>query len=148
MDFNEFTGEVQHRIEAATQGEAVRAIRAVLQTLGERLEPGEASDLASPLPMEIDRYILDVDHGQRFDYDEFVDRIEARMNYDDLDVDFGKGGDVDRSDINFYATAIVALVVDQLSGDEPNQLAAQLPDDYGNLFEFVDAESEPWDENE
>jgi uncharacterized protein (DUF2267 family) len=37
MDFNDFTGEVQHRLELATQGEAVRATRAVLQTLSERI---------------------------------------------------------------------------------------------------------------
>lgn len=43
MEYSDFTGEVQHRIEAATQGEAVRSIRAVLTTLGERIQEAEAA---------------------------------------------------------------------------------------------------------
>lgn len=148
MDYNEFTGEVQHRIGAATQGEAVRAIRAVLQTLGERLEPGGATDLASPLPMEIDRYALDVEHGQRFDYEAFVDRVEQRMTNEDLDTDVGKGGDVDGADANFAAQAIVALVAEQLPGDQTNRMFDQLPDDYADLLQFVDSETKPWEEGE
>jgi uncharacterized protein (DUF2267 family) len=55
-----------------TQGEAVRATRVTLQTLGERLQAGEATDLAGPLPIEIDYYLATADHGQRFDDDEFL----------------------------------------------------------------------------
>jgi uncharacterized protein (DUF2267 family) len=58
-----------------TQGEAVRATRVTLQTLGERLQAGEATDLAGPLPIEIDYYLTTADHGQRFDDDEFLARV-------------------------------------------------------------------------
>jgi uncharacterized protein (DUF2267 family) len=71
--YTDFVGEVQHRIEASRQAEAVRTIRAVLETLGERVDEGGATDIASPLPMEIDRHLLDADHGQTYDYNEFVD---------------------------------------------------------------------------
>ena len=54
MDFDEFTGQVQHRLELASTGEAVRAIRATLLPLGERLPEGNAEDLAANLPMEIE----------------------------------------------------------------------------------------------
>ena len=37
MNFDEFTGEVQHRLELPGAGEAVRAIRATLMTLGQRI---------------------------------------------------------------------------------------------------------------
>ena len=67
MKFTEFVGQVQHRLELPGEGEAVRATRAVLQTLGERLQAGQATDLAGPLPMEIDYYLESADHGQRFD---------------------------------------------------------------------------------
>ncbi len=53
--YNDFLGTVQHRIEAGTQAEAARTTRAVLETLGERLTVGGATDVAGPLPMEIDR---------------------------------------------------------------------------------------------
>ncbi|WP_058365847.1 DUF2267 domain-containing protein [Haloparvum sedimenti] len=145
MNFDDFTGEIQHRIEGGTQGEAVRATRTVLSTLGERVDAGGATDLASPLPMEVDRFLLAVEHGQRFDYDEFVERVTARANYDDLDASFGKGGAIDPPDADFHAKAVVALVAEQLPGDQPDQLREQLPDDYASLFEFVDAERTPWE---
>jgi len=62
MNYEEFIGEIQHRIRQGTQREAVRTARSVLETLGERLTEGEATDLASPLPMEIDRYLIQVEN--------------------------------------------------------------------------------------
>jgi len=85
MKFNEFTGDVQHRLELGTQGEAVRATRAVLTTIRERIQEGEATDLASPLPMEIDYYLVDASHGERFGYDEFVSRVADLFELVDAD---------------------------------------------------------------
>ncbi len=78
MDYSDFIGQVQHRLQLGKQGQAVRAIRATLTTLGERLQEGEAKDLAGPLPMEIDWYLLQADSGQRFHFDEFVSRVAER----------------------------------------------------------------------
>ena len=86
IGYADFGGEVQHRIEADGRAEAVRTVRSVPETLGERLEEGGATDVASPLPREIDRYLLQVEHGQTYDYDAFVDRVAAKMNYEDLDL--------------------------------------------------------------
>ena len=113
MDFSDFTGEVQHRLELGTQG--------------------EATDLASPLPQEIDYYAVSVDHGQRFDHDEFVSRVAERA-------------DVEESDAAFYAQAIVALLAETVPGGEVDDLQASLPDEFEDLFELVDAESKPWQE--
>jgi uncharacterized protein (DUF2267 family) len=131
MEYSEFTGEVQHRLELGTQGEAVRATRAVLTTIGERLQEGESTDLAAPLPMEIDYYLLAADHGQRFGYDEFVDRVADRA-------------DVDEADAAFYAQALVDLLGDVAPGGELDDLQAQLPDEYDGLFEIVEGKSAPW----
>jgi uncharacterized protein (DUF2267 family) len=127
MKFNEFVGQVQHRLEIGTQGEAVRATRAVLTTLGERLQEGEATDLAGPLPMEIDYYLEAADHGQRFDYDEFVDRVAERAN-------------ADRADAVYHAKVVVGLVSELVPAGEIEQVRAQLPHDFDDLFQFVDAE--------
>ncbi len=135
MDYSDFTGEVQHRLELGTQGEAVRATRAVLSTLGERIQAGEASDLAAPLPMEIDYYVTSVDHGQRFDFDEFVNRVSER-------------GGVDEADAAFYSQAIIALLADIVPGGELQDIADGLPADFDDLFDLVNADPDttPWPE--
>lgn len=131
MDYSEFTGEIQHRIEASTQGEAVRSIRAVLTTLGERLQEGEASDLASNLPMEIDYYLLQAETGQRFGYDEFIDRVAERAEIEDADA-------------AFQAQAIVAMLAEVSPGSEIQDVRDGLPEEFEELFEFVEADGTPW----
>lgn len=128
MNFDEFTGQIQHRLEQSDTGEAVRSIRVVLTALGERLQPGEAADLAAPLPMEIDRFLTEADSGQRFSYDEFVDRVV-------------EGTGVDRADAVYHAKVVVGLVAEVVPAGEIEQVRGQLPDDFDDLFELVDAES-------
>ena len=79
MDFDTFTGTVQHRLELPGTGETVRAVRATLLTLGQRIPAGGAEDLAASLPMEIKWYLTGgvETHSQRFDWHEFVDRVAA-----------------------------------------------------------------------
>ncbi|WP_135829310.1 DUF2267 domain-containing protein [Halorussus halobius] len=127
MQYDEFTGQIQSRLELSDTGRAVRATRAVLETLGERLQAGEATDLAGPLPMEIDYYLESADHGQRFDYDEFVDRVADRAT-------------VDASDANYHAQVVVGLVSELVARSEIEQVRAQLPDDFDPLFKLMDAE--------
>ncbi|MGM0605047.1 MAG: DUF2267 domain-containing protein [Halobacteriota archaeon] len=124
MNYKTFVGQVHHRLELATFGQAVRAIRATLTTLGERLEEGEATDLASPLPMEIDRYLATADSGQRFSYDEFLDRVAKRQQSD-------------RGDANYYAQQIVGLVSEIVPPGNVEKARNQLPEDFEPLFEFV-----------
>lgn len=134
MNFDEFTGEVQNRLELPGTGETVRAIRATLTTLSERLEAGEAQDLASALPMEIDRYLLEADSGQRFDWDEFVDRVWEREEMEDPS---------DRADAAYHARAILAVVAEAVPTGELEDVRAQLPadEDWDELFELIDQES-------
>lgn len=146
--YTDFIGEVQHRIEAGTQAEAVRTTRAVLETLGERVGEGGATDIASPLPMEIDRYLLAADHGQTYDYDEFVDRVLDRLNYDDLDLDasYGRPSTVDEAEAVYRIKAVVELVSERVPGGELAHAEAQLPEEFDDIFEFVGLETAPWDE--
>lgn len=129
MQYNEFIGQVQNRLELGRFGEAVRATRAVLTTLGERLHEGEATDLASPLPMEIDRYLNEAEHGQRFDYREFLDRVADR-------------GGVDTADANYHAQQVLAVVAEVVPPGNIEKARNGLPDDFEALFEAVDFESE------
>lgn len=127
MKFDDFMGQVQNRLELPDTGRAVRATRAVLQSLGERLQAGEAKDLAGPLPMEVDFYLLSAESGQRFDYDEFVGRVADRAN-------------VDRAEAAYYGKVVVGLVSEHVPAGEIEQVRAQLPDDYEDLFGLIDAE--------
>lgn len=131
MRYDDFIGNAQHRLELSSRGEAVRASRATLTTLGERLAPGEASDLAGPLPMEIDRFLTEADSGQQFGYDEFVDRVAERA-------------EVEESEATFYAQAVVSLVHEAVPESEIEDVRAQLPDAFDGLFELAEADAAPW----
>lgn len=133
MNFDQFTGRVQNRLELPETGETVRAIRATLTTLGERIQEGEAEDLASSLPMEIDFYLTGAvaEHGQQFDWDEFVERIWERERMSDPG---------DKADAAYHAQVVVEILHDIVSAGEMQQVRNQLPDDddWDELFELVD----------
>ena len=133
MNFDESTGEVQHRLELSDTGEAVRATRATLSTLGQRIQRGDAEDLASSLPMEIGWYLTGpvTEHGERFDWDEFVGRVSEIE-------------DVDGSEAAYHAQVVVDLLASASNETDFQQLRDQLPEsgdeeNWGTLFELVDA---------
>jgi uncharacterized protein (DUF2267 family) len=133
MNFDDFTGTVQHRLEFAHTGETVRAIRATLSTLGQRLQAGAARDIAANLPMEIDWYLTGAvdEHGQRFDWSEFVDRVAEIEG-------------VEGSDAAYHAQVIVDLVLEQAPASDVRELREQLPEseddeNWRKLFEMTDA---------
>ena len=133
MDFDEFTGEIQHRLELAGTGETVRAIRATLTTLGKRIPEGNADDLAASLPMEIKWYLTGAvpEHGQRFGWAEFVSEVSETEN-------------ADPTDAAYHARVIIDLVRSEVPESDFQQLRDQLPEsadeeDWGSLFEIVDA---------
>ena len=125
MNYKAFIGQVQHRLELDELGHAVRATRAVLTTLGERIDPGEATDLASPLPIEIDRYLIEAKSGEKFTYSEFVDRVAERAT-------------VEGSEANYYAETIIGLVSEVVPAGNIEKVRNQLPEDFEALFQFVD----------
>ena len=124
MDFSEFVGQIQHRLELPGEGEAVRAIRATLTTLGERLQAGEAEDLAASLPMEIDRFLTEADSGQRFDYDEFLDRVAGHEG-------------IDRADAAYHSKVVVAQAAEVVQSAEMQQVRDQLPEEFDDLVDLV-----------
>jgi len=146
VSYDDFTGKVQNRIKADSRAEAVRTTRAVLETIGERIGEGTATDIASPLPMEIDRYLLGVENGQSFEYQEFVDRVLERLAYEDLELEtkFGRPAPVDRNDAVFRIRVVVDLLNEVVAGSDIQHLRNQLHGDYDELFELVDADEKPW----
>lgn len=134
MNFDEFTGEAQNRLELPGTGETVRAIRATLMTLGQRIPEGNAEDLAASLPMEIKWYLTGAvhEHGQRFDWSEFVARVSEIEG-------------VEPSDAAYHAQVIMDLVGSLVPPSDLRQLRDQLPEseddeNWRKLFAVVDAE--------
>ena len=133
MNFDEFTGTVQHRLELPGTGETLRAIRATLMTLGQRLPEGNAEDFAASLPVEIKWYPTGAvdEHGQRFDWQEFVSRVSEIER-------------ADPADAAYHARVIVDLVRTLVPESDFQQLRDLLPEseddeNWRKLFEIVDA---------
>jgi uncharacterized protein (DUF2267 family) len=133
MDFDEFTGEIQHRLELPGTGETVRTIRATLLTLGQRLPEEYAEDLAASLPLEVKWYLTGAvhEHGQRFDWTEFLARVS--------DIEGSEPADA-----AYHARVVMDLVHTVVPASDFQQLRDSLPDDpadenWAKLFEVVDA---------
>jgi len=122
MDYDEFVGEVHHRAQFASSGEAVRAIRATLQTLGERLFGNEADHLAAQLPEEIGTYLTMEEQKEAFPLDEFFQRVSDRE-------------EVDLPDATYHARVVIEVIEEAVTGNELDDVRAQLPAGYAPLFE-------------
>jgi uncharacterized protein (DUF2267 family) len=122
MHYDDFLGQVQHRARLGTREDAVRATRATLETLGERLFGGSADNLAAQLPQEIGIFLQERKTQERFDVHEFFRRVGEREHRE-------------VSDAVFHARAVLDVLGDAVSGGEMQKLRAQLPEDWKHLFE-------------
>jgi uncharacterized protein (DUF2267 family) len=96
IEYHKFIGEVQNRARLPTIGDAVKAIRATLEVLGQRLHGGQADDLAAQLPSEIGVYLKQTGESAAFDLDEFSDRVSKRE-------------DVDLQDAVYHSPAVISI---------------------------------------
>ena len=133
MNFDQFVGQVQHRLQLPDTGRALRAIRATLYTLGHRIPADNADDLVASLPVEIQWYMTGAvhEHGQRFDWREFVDRVSNIER-------------VDPPDAAYHARVVIDLVNEVVPASDFRQLRDMLPEaeddeNWQKLFELVDA---------
>ncbi len=126
MQFDEFLEAVQKQGDFRDREQALRASRATLVTLSERIVGGEATDLGSELPHELRGYIDDVakrsPDGEIFDAGEFCRRIADRADGD---------GEEDGRRI---AQAVLTVVKDAISAGEYEDVLGQLPDDIRALM--------------
>jgi len=123
MQTDEFLGQVQNKAHLATLGEAMRATRATLQTLAERLGPDETRHLAAHLPHEIQLFLSDagLPLPERFSSQEFLLRVCAREGIDlPLSTD--------------HARAVIDVLTQAVPSGETVGVLERLPDDYRRLF--------------
>jgi uncharacterized protein (DUF2267 family) len=102
-------------------GRAGRASRAVLQTLGERIDREEARQLAAQLPPELAPWIATTSPAERFDADEFVRRAARRE---------AVAPEVARRD----ASAVFDALGRTVSDDEWQDLVAELPKSFAPML--------------
>jgi uncharacterized protein (DUF2267 family) len=122
MQHDEFIGQVQARARLSSRGDAERATRATLETLGERIPEGLADNVAAQLPQEIGEHLRrtivygGVGTGERFDTGEFVRRVSERSGTDEPQAAF--------------LVRVICEVVDEATGGIlTRKVAESLPDD-------------------
>jgi uncharacterized protein (DUF2267 family) len=124
VQYEEFLNKVQDRIGPAQPDEARRAIIATLETLGERISGGEASDLAEQLPEELKEPLHQAgEDNEEFSLDDFLRRV-------------GEREDVETAEAREHVSAVMTVLKEAVSGGELDNIRAQLPQEFEPLFEY------------
>ena len=124
MKYEEFIGKVRHRARLGSSQEAESAVRATLETLAERLHGNEAEHLAAQLPPEVALYLETPYVGveENYSLDDFFQRVSEREG-----VAFGEA--------SYHARVITGLIAESVTMGEIEDVRAQLPPDFAQLFE-------------
>ncbi len=121
MTYEHFIGQVQHRAKLPSEGDALRAVEATLQTLAERLEEHEAKHLASQLPMALRPFVEGGEHRIRRSLNEFLQCISEREK-------------VGLPTSTYHARVIMEVLQEAVSPGEIEDVLANLPADWAPLF--------------
>jgi uncharacterized protein (DUF2267 family) len=123
VDYDGFVREVAARADVS-RPEATVLARATLQTLGERLTGGEASDLAAQLPKELKEWLVGSAQptAEAFRLDEFIRRVSERAN-------------VPPGEARQGARAVFLTLRDAVTGGEFTDMMSQLPKEFAELAE-------------
>ena len=124
MNHDEFVGQVQARARLGSRGDAERIIRATLETLAERLDPGFADNLAAQLPQEIGRHLLTDVSFERLSLDDFFRRVAAR-----------EGGSTELPDAVFHARCVMEVLQLAVTPGLVEKLHEVLPAEFEPLLE-------------
>lgn len=121
MKYDEFVKHVGERAEVSRE-DAESAALSTLAVLGERLEAGEATDLASQLPQELgDAVGSSTGTGETFSASDFVERVADREG-------------IAPNDADKRARAVLATVQEAVTGGQMEHVLSQLPTDYLELM--------------
>jgi uncharacterized protein (DUF2267 family) len=122
MQFDEFITRVKEEARLNTREESVAITRAVLETLGERLDRKVRNGLEAQLPNELKDFLLTrAENPDQYDLPEFYNRVGAR------------------ADLKYQAakerTRQVCSVLRQaVPGGEIEDILEDLPSQYKELF--------------
>jgi uncharacterized protein (DUF2267 family) len=120
VDYDTFVTTVAEAADLDRDG-AERAIRATLQTLGDRIASGEADDLAAELPPDAAPWLATNTPAEAWDLDQFLRRVAER-----------EGVDVETAES--HASAVFLALGRAVSGKEFDDMLAELPREYDRLL--------------
>jgi uncharacterized protein (DUF2267 family) len=128
MDYDKFVSQVQNRAGFEDRLQAENAIATTFETLGERLYRTDKDQLAAQLPGELKTYLMARQepgptrrHVDRFDLEEFINRISARS---------GLGYPQARK----VARVVMAVLAEALPASVLQDAFAELPDEFKKLM--------------
>lgn len=122
MQFDEFITRVQEQARLNTREEAEVITRAVLETLGERLDRKVRNGLEAQLPRELKEFLLArVENPDRYDLPEFYNRVGARA-------DLTYRNAVERT------KQVFSVLQQAVPGGEVEDILKDLPSQYKELF--------------
>lgn len=122
MQFDEFVTRVQEQARLDTREEAILLTRAVLETLGERLDRKVRNGLEAQLPNELKEFLLArAQRGDRYDLPEFYNRIGARA-------------DLTQQTAMERTRQTLSVLREAIPGGEIEDILEDLPPEYGELF--------------
>jgi uncharacterized protein (DUF2267 family) len=114
--------DIVEQITGADRERAERAAHAVLQTLAERIDRGEARDLAAALPPELaGRLTKAAPSAEGFGIDDFLGRVAQRA-------------DLDPADAQRWARAVFVAIERTVPRKEFADMEAQLPNEFAPLL--------------
>ena len=123
MQEHEFVSAVKESLDLPDNRSAERAVKATLTVLGQRLEGGEAKDLASQLPGGLADALPNEGGGERFDVDTFYQRIAEQ-----------EGEGVTVAQARQHARAIAKGLETALTDGEWQNFTSQLPKDFQDFL--------------
>jgi uncharacterized protein (DUF2267 family) len=123
MQEHEFVSAVKESLDLPDNRSAERAVKATLTVLGQRLEGGEAKDLASQLPGSLADALPNEGGGERFDVDTFYQRIAEQ-----------EGEGVTVAQARQHARAIAKGLETALTDGEWQNFTSQLPNDFQDFL--------------
>ncbi len=122
MEHDEFVTLVGERLDGVSPDAAERAVRATLETLGQRLPAEEAEDLAAQLPPHLATCLHQTaSQHEEFPVDEFYERV-AELE------------DIDPDEATAHAKAVLGILDHAVSSGQIAELMMRLPSDYGELL--------------
>ncbi|MGA5799067.1 DUF2267 domain-containing protein [Streptomyces cellulosae] len=123
MQHHEFLARVRELGEYMSQDEAAAVTEAVLTVLAQRINPGEADDLASQLPEPLGQKLTEAkaQQAENFGIEEFNRRVAERVGARPRTAEWD-------------ASAVLTTRAEAVSGGELNQILSQLPSGYAVLF--------------
>jgi uncharacterized protein (DUF2267 family) len=123
MQFDDFIHRVQEQARLDTREEAIAITKAVLETLGERLDRKVRNGVAAQLPDELKDFLLArSDNTDRYELAEFYNRVGARA-------------DLKYQDAIERTLQVFSVLRQAIPEGEIQDILEDLPSEYENMFE-------------